>query len=173
MRNVYYAILKFTIVVLAVCCSQTSCKIGAADIKQYRDNPKDPSLIGEWLYLKDLEKIKSNPKVIEENLDGAGFLAGVVYHSNGDSQVIRLHYSKNSSEPRLVREAPDYIFCTKSGVIYYIESHPKMGDAPNRFQESYMIKGNFLYTNYIEGLSAPNYERKPVTAEIFPKRVVK
>ena len=147
--------------------------MGTVEMKRYRDKPKDPALIGEWLFLKDLTKIKSNPKIIEDDLDGAGFLAGVVFHSNGDTQVIRLHYSKDSSEPRLVREAPDYVFYTKDGIIYYIQIHPKKGDYPNRFQEKYMIKDNLLYTDYVEGESTPDYERKTVTADIFPNRVVK
>lgn len=172
MKKVCYVVLKFTIVILAVCCCLTSCQMGRIEIKRYREKPKDPALIGEWLYLGSLAEIKSNPELVENDRNGGGFLAGIVYYSNGDVQVIRLHYSKNSAEPRLVREAPDRAFYTKDGTIYYIETHPKKWDYPNRFQEKYMIKGNLLYTDYVEGKSTPDYERKTVTVDLFPNRVV-
>ena len=97
---------------LAACCTLTSCRLGTIEIRLYRDRPKDPALIGEWFNLKALDEIKSNPELIENNRGGGGFLAGLIYHSNGDVQVIRLHYSKDSAEPRLVKEAPDEVFYT-------------------------------------------------------------
>ncbi len=172
MKNAYYIVLRFTVVVLTVCCSFTSCRMGTAEIKRYRDKPKDPALIGEWLCLSTLAQIKSDPRLMENNRDGGGFLAGVVYHSNGDVQTIRLHYSKNSAEPRLVREAPDQAFYTKNGVIYYIQTHPKKGDYPNCIEETYIIKGNLLCTDPIDGKWNPQYERKAVTVDLFPNRVV-
>lgn len=172
MKNVYYAILKFTTIALAVCCTLTSCQMGRIEIKRYRDRPKDPALIGEWLYLGVFDEIKSNPDFVENNRNDVNFLAGIVYHSNGDLQVIRLHYYKDSSEPRLVREAPNHAFYTKDGVIYYIETHPKRGDYPNCTEETYIIKGNLLCTDPIDGQWKPQYERKTVTVDLFPSRVV-
>lgn len=172
MKSIYCVTLRLATIAIAVCFTLISCQMGQTEIKHYRNQPKDPALIGEWLYLGDLAQIKSNPKLIEENLDGVGFLAGVIYHSNGDVQVIRLQYSKKSAEPLLVREPPKQAFYTQDGVIYYIQTQPKKGDYPNRFQEPYIIKGNLLCTDPIDGKWEPQYERKSVTVELFPKRVV-
>lgn len=172
MKNIYYTVFKFAVVILTMCCSFTSCQMGTIEIKRYRDRPKDPALIGEWLYLVDLEQIKSDPKLIEENLDRDGFLAGIVFHSNGDVQAIRLHYSKNSTEPRLEREPSRKAFYTKNGLIYYIETHPKRGDYPNSYAAEYIIKGNLLCLYPINGIWDPQYEKKRVTIDIFPKRTV-
>ena len=157
---------------LAACCTLTSCRLGTIEIRLYRDRPKDPALIGEWFNLKALDEIKSNPELIENNRGGGGFQAGLIYHSNGDVQVIRLHYSKDSAEPRLVKEAPDEVFYTKKGIIYCISTYAKRGEYPICYYEPYMIKGNLLYRlSAIDDEWEPVYERKPVTVDLFPKKI--
>lgn len=172
MKCALHAILKFTAIILAACCTLTSCRLGTIEIRLYRDRPKDPALIGEWFNLKALDEIKSNPELIENNRGGGGFLAGLIYHSNGDVQVIRLHYSKDSAEPRLVKEAPDEVFYTKKGIIYCISTYAKRGEYPICYYEPYMIKGNLLYRlSAIDDEWEPVYERKPVTVDLFPKKI--
>ena len=172
MKCALHAILKFTAILLAACCTLTSCRLGTIEIRLYRDRPKDPALIGEWFNLKALDEIKSNPELIENNRGGGGFLAGLIYHSNGDVQVIRLHYSKDSAEPRLVKEAPDEVFYTKKGIIYCISTYAKRGEYPICYYEPYMIKGNLLYRlSAIDDEWEPVYERKPVTVDLFPKKI--
>ena len=172
MKWALHAILKFTAIMLAACCTLTSCRLGTIEIRLYRDRPKDPALIGEWFNLKALDEIKSNPELIENNRGGGGFLAGLIYHSNGDVQVIRLHYSKDSAEPRLVKEAPDEVFYTKKGIIYCISTYAKRGEYPICYYEPYMIKGNLLYRlSAIDDEWEPVYERKPVTVDLFPKKI--
>jgi|GEM_PF-658092 hypothetical protein len=172
MKCALHAILKFTAIMLAACCTLTSCRLGTIEIRLYRDRPKDPALIGEWFNLKALDEIKSNPELIENNRGGGGFLAGLIYHSNGDVQVIRLHYSKDSAEPRLVKEAPDEVFYTKKGIIYCISTYAKRGEYPICYYEPYMIKGNLLYRlSAIDDEWEPVYERKPVTVDLFPKKI--
>ena len=172
MKCALHAILKFTAIMLAACCTLTSCRLGTIEIRLYRDRPKDPALIGEWFNLKALDEIKSSPELIENNRGGGGFLAGLIYHSNGDVQVIRLHYSKDSAEPRLVKEAPDEVFYTKKGIIYCISTYAKRGEYPICYYEPYMIKGNLLYMlSAIDDEWEPVYERKPVTVDLFPKKI--
>ena len=172
MKCALHAIVKFTAIMLAACCTLTSCRLGTIEIRLYRDRPKDPALIGEWFNLKALDEIKSNPELIENNRGGGGFLAGLIYHSNGDVQVIRLHYSKDSAEPRLVKEAPDEVFYTKKGIIYCISTYAKRGEYPICYYEPYMIKGNLLYRlSAIDDEWEPVYERKPVTVDLFPKKI--
>ena len=172
MKGALHTILKFTAIMLAACCTLTSCQLGTMEIRLYRDRPKDPALIGEWFNLKALDEIKSNPELVE-NRSGNSFLAaGLIYHSNGDVQAIRLYYSKNSAEPRLVKEAPDEVFYTKNGIIYYIATYAKRGEYPLCYYEPYMIKGNLLYMlSAIDDEWEPVYERKPVTVDLFPKKI--
>lgn len=87
-------------------------------------------------------------------------------------QAIRLYYSKDSAEPRLVKEAPDRVFYTKNGIIYCIATYAKRGEYPLCYYEPYMIKGNLLYMlSAIDDEWEPVYERKPVTVDLFPKKI--
>ncbi|KXB33086.1 hypothetical protein HMPREF1869_01757 [Bacteroidales bacterium KA00251] len=52
-------------------------------------------------------------------------------------------------------------------------SLPKKWDYPNCFQETYIIKGNLLCTDPIDGKWNPQYERRAVTVDLFPIRVMK
>ena len=171
MKCALHAILKFTAIMLAACCTLTSCRLGTMEIRLYRDRPKDPALIGEWFNLRALDEIKSNPELVENNRS-RGVLAGLIYNSNGDVQAIRLHYSKDSAEPRLVIEAPNRVFYTKKGIIYCIATYAKRGEYPLCYYEPYMIKGNLLYMlSAIDDEWEPVYERKPVTVDLFPKKI--
>lgn len=172
-KNRYRTALRVLFVALALCSSLGSCEMGKLDILLYKKRPKDPALFGEWLSLDDLNRIKENPNLIEECIkDKYLIFVGIVYHSNGDVQAIYLQYSKNSAKPTLVYEPSCEAYYTKDGVIYTILTCHKRWEDPNRIAERYLIKGNLLYIDYNQGVPFPIYEKKKITVDLFPERVV-
>lgn len=165
--------LKVVFVALLLGCCLGSCEMGKIDILLYYKRPKDPALFGEWLSLHALKELKENPHLIEEcTKKWHSKYVGIVYHSNGDIQAIYLQYSKNSTKPTLIREPSCAAYYTKDGVIYTILTCHNRWEDPNRIAERYLIKGNLLYIDYNQGVPFPVYEKKKITVDLFPERIV-